>query len=85
MIGTIAEPWFCKVLKRRAPGLVESNHFAVDHRLIGERRERLRNCRISGVEILVVPRSKMHLAVRLDRQRTVAVQLQLVCPVGALR
>jgi hypothetical protein len=66
MIGTIAEPWFCKVLKRRAPGLVESNHFAVDHRLIGERRERLRNCRISGVEILVVPRSKMHLAVRLD-------------------
>ena len=65
-------------VERRPPGSVQRHHLAVDHCFVRERRERLRDCGISGVEILVVPRSKMHLAVGLDSQGSVAVQLQLV-------
>jgi hypothetical protein len=44
-----------KHAKGRQPGLVERNHFAVDHGLVRQPGERLRNPWILCVEILVVP------------------------------
>lgn len=55
--------------------LVQRDHLAVDHGLFRERRERLHDDGISGGEILVAPRPEMDLAVRLDSQRPVAIQL----------
>lgn len=71
-------------IERWPPGLIKRDDLAVDHGFIGEGRERLHDGGISSVEILAVPRSEMDLAVRLGGQGSIAVQLQLVCPIRAL-
>lgn len=58
-------------------GFIWCHHLAVDYRLIREMRECLHHVGVSAVEILVVPRTEMDSAVRLDGQCPVAIQLQL--------
>jgi hypothetical protein len=65
--------------------LIERDNFAVDHTLIRQRSERFGNSGIAIVEILIVSRAEMHLTARLESDRAIPVQLQLVNPRGTLR
>jgi len=51
--------------------LMFSDHFTVDHGLIGHRRESVRDDRIATIEIVVVSRSELHTGARFDCQSPV--------------
>jgi hypothetical protein len=66
-------------------GFVKGDDFAVDDRLIGQGSESLRYGWISQAEIVVVAGAQLDLAAGFDCQCAVAVQLEFVDPIVAIR
>src|SRR5215831_14915797 len=66
--------------ERRTSAFIERDELAVDHRLIGQLRQSLQHRWIPGGEIVVVPRPQMELPRPLERDRSIAIELQLIFP-----
>jgi len=60
--------------------LIESDDLAIDHRVGRQLLERLHDRGISSVEIVVVSRPQAHVAIPLERDGPIPVELQLVQP-----
>src|SRR5262249_62031253 len=65
--------------------LIECNDLSIDHCVVWQLHERLHDLRISGVEVVVVPRSQMNDAMAFERDGSISVQLELVEPLFAGR
>src|SRR5215472_17494408 len=72
-------------IERRPPLSIERHHFSVQDRFIGQRLQRRGDGRITRVELVAVPRPQLQLAVALDGERPVAIQLDLIHPLRSLR
>jgi hypothetical protein len=63
--------------------LVERNHLAVDDGLWRQARESAKHAAVSAAEVVVVAGAEMDLAARLERNGSIAIQLELIFPVSA--
>jgi hypothetical protein len=73
-------PVLLQGVERRTALFVECNHLTVDDRVVRHVGERIHDARVSDVEVVVVPRSQVNGPIALERNRAIAVELQLVQP-----
>ena len=67
-------------VERGTAVIVERDDLAVDDRVVRHLRESLHDARISPAKVVVVTRPQMDDSVALERNRPIAVELQLVQP-----
>src|SRR5215831_4076519 len=62
----------------RASGVVHRDHLAVDHGFVGQRCQCFYNAGVLAAKILVVAGSKMDASARFERNRSIAIEFELV-------